>query len=134
AAGAPLGYAAYRAALIVARLVGDGRGERPGRVRVVRLGGTLGALGFVAVAAAPAWPVAVLGLAVTGLGLGVVAPLAFSAVGDRSREAVAAAAGPASDAGARGDGEIPAARTAGGGGGPRHGGGAPGTPPAAGRR
>ncbi|MET3974864.1 MFS transporter [Cellulosimicrobium sp. 4261] len=90
AAAAPLGYAAYQAALIVSRLVGDGLVERLGRVRVVRLGGTLGALGFVAVAAAPAWPVAVLGLAVTGLGLGVVAPLAFSAVGDRAREAVAA--------------------------------------------
>ncbi|MFJ1511183.1 MFS transporter [Cellulosimicrobium funkei] len=90
AVAAPLGYAAYQAALIVSRLVGDGLVERLGRVRVVRLGGTLGALGFVAVAAAPAWPVAVLGLAVTGLGLGVVAPLAFSAVGDRAREAVAA--------------------------------------------
>ncbi|MGN7703486.1 MFS transporter [Cellulosimicrobium sp. 22601] len=88
-AAAPLGYAAYQAALIVSRLVGDGLVERLGRVRVVRLGGTLGALGFVAVAAAPAWPVAVLGLAATGLGLGVVAPLAFSAIGDRAREAVA---------------------------------------------
>ncbi|MFF2268933.1 MFS transporter [Cellulosimicrobium cellulans] len=90
AAAAPLGYAAYQAALIVSRLVGDGLVERLGRVRVVRWGGTLGALGFVAVAAAPAWPVAVLGLAATGLGLGVVAPLAFSAIGDRAREAVAA--------------------------------------------
>ncbi|WP_426311162.1 MFS transporter [Cellulosimicrobium sp. E-16] len=93
AAAAPLGYAAYQAALIVSRLVGDGLVERLGRVRVVRLGGALGALGFVAVAAAPAWPVAVLGLAATGLGLGVVAPLAFSAIGDRAREAVAAGTG-----------------------------------------
>lgn len=93
AAAAPLGYAAYQAALIVSRLVGDGLVERLGRVRVVRLGGTLGALGFVAVAAAPAWPVAVLGLAATGLGLGVVAPLAFSAIGDRAREAVAVGRG-----------------------------------------
>ncbi|MGW6226417.1 MFS transporter [Cellulosimicrobium cellulans] len=94
-AAAPLGYAAYQAALIVSRLVGDGLVERLGRVRVVRLGGTLGALGFVAVAAAPAWPVAVLGLAATGLGLGVVAPLAFSAIGDRAREAVATGTGSA---------------------------------------
>ncbi|MBN0040474.1 MFS transporter [Cellulosimicrobium cellulans] len=93
AAAAPLGYAAYQAALIVSRLVGDGLVERAGRVRVVRLGGTLGALGFVAVAAAPGWPVAVLGLAATGLGLGVVAPLAFSAIGDRARETVAAGTG-----------------------------------------
>ncbi|OLT52473.1 hypothetical protein BJF88_13565 [Cellulosimicrobium sp. CUA-896] len=87
---APLGYAAYQAALIVSRLTGDRLVERLGRVRVVRVGGALGALGFLAVAAAPAWPVAVLGLAATGLGLGVVAPLAFSAAGDRAREAVAA--------------------------------------------
>ena len=112
AVAAPLGYAAYQAALIVSRLLGDGLVERVGRVRVVRGGGTVGALGFLAVAAAPAWPVAVLGLAATGLGLGVVAPLAFSAIGDRAREAVAAAAGPASDAVARGDVEIPAAPTA----------------------
>lgn len=38
AAAAPLGYAAYQAALIVSRLVGDGLVERLGRVRVVRLG------------------------------------------------------------------------------------------------
>jgi MFS family permease len=87
---APLGYAAYQAALIVSRLAGDRVVERAGRVRVVRVGGVLGALGFVAVAVAPAWPVAVLGLAATGLGLGVVAPLAFSAAGDRARDAVAA--------------------------------------------
>jgi len=92
AAAAPLGYAAYQAALIVSRLLGDRVVERFGRVRVVRLGGVLGALGFVVVAAASAWPVAVLGLAATGLGLGVVAPLAFSAVGDRAREAVVAGA------------------------------------------
>lgn len=90
---APLGYAAYQATLIVSRLTGDRLVERLGRVRVVRWGGALGALGFLAVAAAPGWPVAVLGLAVTGLGLGVVAPLAFSAAGDRAREAVAAARG-----------------------------------------
>lgn len=101
-AAAPLGYAAYQAALIVSRLVGDGLVERAGRVRVVRLGGTLGALGFVVVAAAPAWPVAVLGLAATGLGLGVVAPLAFSAIGDRAREAVAAGRVRAEPATARG--------------------------------
>ncbi|MBD5786897.1 MFS transporter [Cellulosimicrobium terreum] len=91
AAVAPLGYAAYQAALIVSRLVGDRLVERVGRVRVVRVGGVLGAVGFLAVAAAPAWPLAVLGLAATGLGLGVVAPLAFSAAGDRAREAVALA-------------------------------------------
>lgn len=95
---APLGYAAYQAALIVSRLAGDGLVERLGRVRVVRWGGALGALGFLAVAAAPGWPVALLGLAATGLGLGVVAPLAFSAAGDRAREAVAAAV-PVADGG-----------------------------------
>src|SRR5690606_13248740 len=102
----------YQAALIVSHLLGDGLVERVGRVRVVRGGGTVGAPGFLALAADPALPVTVLDLAATGRGQGVAAPLAFSALGVRAREAVAAAAGPASDAVARGDVEIPAAPTA----------------------
>ncbi len=99
---APWGYAAYQATLILTRLLADRAVRRHGRVRIARLGGSVGALGFLAVAAAPAlpwpaggagspWPVAVLGFAATGLGIGVIAPLAFSAAGDRARESVAAA-------------------------------------------
>ncbi len=85
---APLGYAAYQAMLIGSRLWGDALVRRAGRVRVVRVGGAVGALGFGVVCVATVWPVAVLGLAATGLGLGVIAPLAFSAAGDRAHEAV----------------------------------------------
>ena len=83
----PLGYAAYQATLIASRLFADSWVARAGRVRVVRLGGAVGAAGLLAVALAPGWPVALLGFAATGLGLGVVAPLAFSAAGDRATEA-----------------------------------------------
>lgn len=91
----PLGFGAYQAMLICSRLLGDGAVERWGRVRVVALGGSVGVVGLGLVALSPAWPLAVLGFAATGLGLGVVAPMAFSAAGDRAAEAVAeAVAGP----------------------------------------
>ena len=95
AAIAPLGYAAYQATLIASRLFADSWVARAGRVVVVRVGGTLGAAGLLAVALAPGWPVALVGFAAAGLGLGVVAPLAFSAVGDRAAETAGVApAGP----------------------------------------
>ena len=84
---APLGFAAYQATLIASRLFADSWVARAGRVRVVRLGGVVGTTGLLAVALAPSWPVALIGFAATGLGLGVVAPLAFSAAGDRATEA-----------------------------------------------
>lgn len=84
---APLGYGAYQATLIASRLFADSWVSRAGRVTVVRMGGTLGAVGLLTVALAPGWPVALVGFAAAGLGLGVVAPLAFSAVGDRATEA-----------------------------------------------
>lgn len=88
---APLGYAAYQATLIASRLFADSWVSRAGRVAVVRVGGAIGAAGLLAVALAPGWPVALVGFAAAGLGLGVVAPLAFSAVGDRAAEAAAGA-------------------------------------------
>ncbi|WP_066464339.1 MFS transporter [Sanguibacter suarezii] len=92
---APLGYAAYQATLIASRLFADSWVARAGRVTVVRLGGTIGTVGLLAVALAPGWPVALLGFAAAGLGLGVVAPLAFSAAGDRATEAAARSTRPA---------------------------------------
>jgi MFS family permease len=87
----PLGFGAYQATLICSRLLGDRAVERWGRVRVVALGGAVGVVGLGLVAVSPVWPLAVLGFAATGLGLGVVAPMAFSAAGDRAAEAVAVA-------------------------------------------
>ncbi|MFF2622684.1 MFS transporter [Oerskovia jenensis] len=89
----PLGFGAYQATLICSRLLGDRAVERWGRVRVVALGGAVGVAGLGLVAVSPVWPLAVLGFAATGLGLGVVAPMAFSAAGDRAAEAVVAARG-----------------------------------------
>jgi MFS family permease len=87
----PLGFGAYQATLICSRLVGDRAVERWGRVRVVAFGGSVGVVGLGLVAVSPVWPLAVLGFAATGLGLGVVAPMAFSAAGDRAAESVAGA-------------------------------------------
>ncbi|MGW6006836.1 MFS transporter [Oerskovia enterophila] len=87
----PLGFGAYQATLICSRLLGDRAVERWGRVRVVALGGSVGVVGLGLVAVSPVWPLAVLGFAATGLGLGVVAPMAFSAAGDRAAESVASA-------------------------------------------
>ncbi|MHA7132318.1 MFS transporter [Oerskovia turbata] len=87
----PLGFGAYQAMLICSRLLGDRAVEHWGRVRVVAFGGSVGGVGLGLVAVSSAWPLAVLGFAATGLGLGVVAPMAFSAAGDRAAEAVAGA-------------------------------------------
>lgn len=81
AAVAPLGYAAYQATVLGSRVGGDLAVRRFGRVTVVRVAGITGALGLLAVVLAPSPVVGVLGFALTGAGLGVVAPLCFAAAG-----------------------------------------------------
>ncbi|MFB9314041.1 MFS transporter [Nocardioides plantarum] len=71
----------YLGASLVVRLAGDGLVARHGVVPVLRVGTVVGCLGLVTVVAAPTWPVAVLGFAITGAGMAVVAPLSFSAAG-----------------------------------------------------
>lgn len=78
---APLGYAAYLATTLVSRVAGDPLVRRHGRAAVVRVAAVVGAVGLVLVVVAPGTPVALLGFAVTGAGLGVIAPLCFSAAG-----------------------------------------------------
>ncbi|OIQ83520.1 inner membrane protein YbjJ [mine drainage metagenome] len=78
---APLGYAAYLGSTLLSRLGGDLLVRRRGRVVVVRLSGALGAVGLLGVVVAGSPAVAIVGLAVAGLGLGVVAPLCFAAAG-----------------------------------------------------
>lgn len=91
---APLGYAAYQATSLLSRLAGDHLVRRIGPVRVVRLSATVGAVGLLAaVLAHSAW-VAIVGFAVLGVGIAVVAPLSFAAAGrlasiDRDGNAVA---------------------------------------------
>jgi MFS family permease len=89
------GYVASTAAMVAVRLVGDRIAERFGARRVIRAGGWLAGTGFVIAALAPALPVALLGFAMSGAGLGVIVPLAFAAagrIGDSPGESVAAVA------------------------------------------
>jgi MFS family permease len=61
------------------RLAGDGLVARYGAVRILRIGGLVASASLAVVVFAPAWPVAVLGFLVLGSGVGVIAPLSFSA-------------------------------------------------------
>jgi fucose permease len=61
------------------RLAGDGLVRRFGPVLVLRAGALLGAAALAIVVFSPDWQVAVLGFALLGGGVAVVAPLSFSA-------------------------------------------------------
>jgi len=82
ASAAPLGYAAYQATVLASRLTGDHLLPRIGAVAAA--GGCLliCALGCGLVVAVPSVPVAIIGFALTGIGVGILVPLAFSAAGD----------------------------------------------------
>jgi hypothetical protein len=78
---AALGYAAYQATGLLARVAGDQVVRRVGIVPTVRAAAVIGAVGMAVVVLAPdAWT-AIVGFAVVGCGLPVVAPLCFSAAG-----------------------------------------------------
>lgn len=78
---AALAYAGYQATAVLSRVAGDHAVRRWGAPAVVRTGATVGLAGLlVAVLATGPW-LAVLGFTVVGLGLPVVAPLAFAAAG-----------------------------------------------------
>lgn len=86
----------YLAATLLARLAGDALTARFGAPALVRAGAIIACVGLAVVALAPAWPFAVVGFFATGLGLGAVAPLSFSAAGqiaggDRARADVVVA-------------------------------------------
>ena len=88
----------YLVATLLARSLGDAATARFGAPTVVRAGALTAFVGLGVVVLAPAatWPVAVLGFFVVGLGVAVVAPLAFSAA---ARVAGAAATRPPGAAG-----------------------------------
>ncbi len=71
----------YLVATLLARSLGDAATARFGAPTVVRAGALTAFVGLGTVVLAPAgtWPVAVIGFFVVGLGVAVVAPLAFSA-------------------------------------------------------
>ncbi|WP_051639934.1 MFS transporter [Cellulomonas sp. URHE0023] len=76
-----LGYAAYLAMTLVSRLAGDPCVRRWGRIRVVRVASLVGAGGLLLVLTSHTPAQAVLGFAVAGAGLGLIAPLCFSSAG-----------------------------------------------------
>lgn len=88
AAVVPLGYAAYQAAILVTRLVGDRWVHRSGRVRVAAVAATVGAAGFLPVVLVPDPVAAILGFALVGVGVGALVPLAFSAAGELAPDRV----------------------------------------------
>ncbi len=70
---------AYLLASGTVRLAGDRLVGRYGPVRVLRVGAVVGAASLAVVVFSPTWQVAVLGFALLGAGVAVVAPLSFSA-------------------------------------------------------
>jgi MFS family permease len=82
AAVVPLGYAAYQAAVLLSRLAGDHVVPRIGRIPSAAACLLVCAAGCAAVVAVPSIPVAIAGFALTGIGVGVLVPLAFSAAGE----------------------------------------------------
>jgi MFS family permease len=61
------------------RIAGDSLVARYGAVVILRTGGLVASAALAIVVFAPAWPIAVLGFLVLGGGVGVIAPLSFSA-------------------------------------------------------
>ncbi|MEU6410145.1 MFS transporter [Microbispora sp. NPDC046933] len=77
----PLALGAYQLTTFLVRVGGDLAVRRWGPAAIVRAGGSVATLGFVAIVAAPTAPLAIAGFALTGIGLSVVAPQSFSAAG-----------------------------------------------------
>ncbi len=78
---APLAFAAYETGALISRFGGDHLVRRHGAVPVVRTGTLIGIAGLLGVVAAPVPALAILGFFFAGLGLAILAPLAFAAIG-----------------------------------------------------
>lgn len=83
---APLGYAAYQAAVLVSRLVADHLVPRAGRAPIALGSLIVCGIGCGLVVVLPAIGAAVAGFAIAGIGVGVLVPLAFSAAGEAAME------------------------------------------------
>lgn len=77
---APLAYGAYEAGALVSRFGGDLLVRRVGAPTVVTAGITIGVAGLAIVVAAASPIMAISGFFVVGLGLAILAPLAFAAL------------------------------------------------------
>lgn len=81
AAQAALGFAGFSLAMTLGRLCGDRLTLRFGAAALGHAGGLIAVAGLTLALAVPTLGTAVLGFSLMGLGLSVLAPLAFSAVG-----------------------------------------------------
>ncbi|MGV9599103.1 MFS transporter [Streptosporangium sandarakinum] len=91
-ATASLGYIAFTVCQTGTRLVGDRLHQRFGALALVRWSGAFTVAGLATVIASPAPALAVAGFALMGLGLAVLLPIVFSAVGHSGAESDAAGA------------------------------------------
>jgi len=78
---APLAYAAYQVGTVTGRACADHLVRTIGPVAVVRAATLLTATALAGLAAAPAWPYAVLAAACTGLGVSALVPLCLASAG-----------------------------------------------------
>lgn len=81
---AGLGYATFSIAMTLARLTGDKVVARLGSQKILLLGGSLAALGFLWVLFIPATTLAFFGFILIGLGCSNIVPVLFSAAGKQS--------------------------------------------------
>ena len=84
---APLAYAAYQVGTVTGRAGADQLVRRIGPAAVIRTATLLTAAALAGLAAAPAWPYAVLAAACTGLGVSVLVPLCLASAGRLRPEA-----------------------------------------------
>ncbi|MEP2531900.1 MFS transporter [Shimia sp.] len=75
---AAAGYAVFSAAMVLVRLSGAGLTRRLGPVLATRISGGMALAGVILIVAIASPPVTLVGLALLGLGYGLVVPLAFS--------------------------------------------------------
>jgi fucose permease len=78
---AGLGYVAFALTMTVGRFTGDPLVQRFGGTSVIVFGGLCAALGFVATALVAPWQLALLGLALVGVGCSNIVPVLFTSVG-----------------------------------------------------
>ena len=76
-----LGLIAVSAFMVVIRLLGDRLVARFGRRAVVRFGGLSAALGYLTVTLVTSLPILVLGWALVGFGVGMIAPQVYALAG-----------------------------------------------------
>lgn len=79
---AGLGYAAFSLMMAAMRFAGDRVRDRFGAVRTLQISGLAGAFGMAIAAAAPEGWVAILGFAISGIGIANMVPILFSAAGN----------------------------------------------------